>query len=336
MITTGSPLTIKRETSFVSPYVKIPDNIYSHRFDCDNIFERFILVNIACYIFEDVITKYKIDIDKEKLATFISNVSQCYHNNYFHNFQHAINVLQMTWFLLNETNLITKLKPHILMALLISSLCHDIDHPGNTNSYEVNAITKRALIYNDLSVLENHHCTITFEIIMKTELNKSFNYDDFKELRKTIIASILSTDMSKHNDLIDEFKRFDMTKNEFNIDQQIFVSKVLLHYADLSNILKDFETSSNWSKKILLEYYHQTLKEEFEGLPVLSFMKAQDDISMCVNEINFITTVSLPMWKIFTDKNPKLGFINENIQNNLDNWIQLLEDYKKESSFENI
>jgi hypothetical protein len=65
-------------------------------------------------------------------------------------------------------------------------------------------------------------------------------------------------------------------------------------------------------------------------------MKAQDDISMCINEINFINTITLPMWNMFTEKIPSLNFINIAIQNNLDNWRNLLDEYKKENSFDTI
>jgi hypothetical protein len=336
MINTGSPLTIKRETCFVSPYVKIPENIGIFGFDSINIDEKFILINIAHFIFEAAIDKCKIHVDKEKLASFISNVSQNYHNNSFHNFQHAINVLQMTWVLLNETNLIIKFKPHILLGLLISSLCHDIDHPGNTNLYEINAITQRALIYNDLSVLENHHCAFTFELIIKNELQKCFSQQDFKEMRKTIITCILGTDMAKHNEIIEEFTLFDISKHLFTLEEQIFIAKIILHYADLSNIIKSFDISLIWSKRILLEYNRQALKEELEGLPVLSFMKAQDDICMCINEINFIKTITQPMWKLFTEKLHGFDFINVSIESNLNNWEETLNDFQKENSFDNI
>jgi hypothetical protein len=336
MIKSESPITIKKEVQMVSPYIKIPDNINSFQFDSNDIKEGFILVNIAYFIFEDIVDKHKIQIDKKNLSNFISNVSLYYHNNFFHNFQHAINVLQMTWFLLNETNISLYFQPHIIFALLISALCHDIDHPGNTNSYEINSMSKRALIYNDISVLENHHCAVTFDLLLKCELNKYFNITEFKEIRKTIITCILSTDMIKHNELMVDFLKFDMSKSNFTIDEQIFIAKILLHFSDLSNTIKKFDTSFNWSKKILLEFNVQALKEELEGLPTLSFMKAQDDISMCINEINFINTITLPMWNMFTEKIPSLNFINIAIQNNLDNWRNLLDEYKKENSFDTI
>lgn len=39
-----------------------------------------------------------------------------------------------------------------IMAFLIGAVCHDLGHDGFTNGYHVNAITERAIRYNDISV----------------------------------------------------------------------------------------------------------------------------------------------------------------------------------------
>lgn len=31
---------------------------------------------------------------------------------------------------------------HDALALLVASLCHDIDHPGNTNTFEINTMVR--------------------------------------------------------------------------------------------------------------------------------------------------------------------------------------------------
>jgi len=327
---------IHLKNRLTSIYIIIPETIHSFQFDCNNIKEKFVLINIACYIIEDTIDKYNLNIDKEKMGKFIENVAIYYHNNYFHNFQHAVNVLQMVWLLLYNTNVIGKLNENVLFGLLVAALCHDIDHPGNTNSYEINSMSKISMLYNDISVLENHHCAITFDLLIKNKIDKDFSLNNFKEFRKTIIDCILSTDMLKHNELIGNFHNFDMSKETYTFEEQLLVSQIILHCADLSNIIKNFEDNLYWVKKLLLEYHHQTLKEEHYGLPILSFMRAQDDISMCKNEINFIKNISQPLWEIFVEKNHSICHLNNYITSNLNNWEKLLEEYKKESSFENM
>lgn len=79
----------------------------------------------------------------------------------------------------------------MLRALQIGTLCHDIDHPGMDNAFQVRcrAVCRRtvyrcvctrrvcqvkslsdlALRYNDTSVLENHHAAVTFSVLMTPE-----------------------------------------------------------------------------------------------------------------------------------------------------------------------
>ena len=58
------------------------------------------------------------------------------------------------------------LHPLDLLAVLTSALCHDLQHPGYNNSFQCNARTKIALRYNDISVLENYHASIAFQLLL--------------------------------------------------------------------------------------------------------------------------------------------------------------------------
>lgn len=104
-------------------------------------------------------------------------------------------VLQM-YGLIWLTDLRNKLGGTDLLIMLTSALCHDLDHPGYNNVYQVaslpvqlafnkdlcshflscftqiNAQTDLALRYNDMSPLENHHCAVAFGILSKVKHEK--------------------------------------------------------------------------------------------------------------------------------------------------------------------
>ena len=52
------------------------------------------------------------------------------------------------------------------MALIFSGLCHDVSHTAHNNAYEMNSFSKLSIRYNDKSVLENHHLSTSFKILL--------------------------------------------------------------------------------------------------------------------------------------------------------------------------
>lgn len=104
-------------------------------------------------------------------------------------------------------------------SLLFSGLCHDVDHTGRTNGFEVASYSQLAIKHNDESViknfflnffqvLENHHCSTTFKILCQQNCNILANTPEncFKYIRKMVIYNILSTDMKKHFEILKEFQ----------------------------------------------------------------------------------------------------------------------------------
>lgn len=307
----------------VSPYVYIPKDIHTFGFDTLFIDEPFVLQNVAGFLFKKfLVLTPSLRVDETSMANFIRLVSDHYRPNPFHNFQHAVNVLHMTLKLLTETRMLIKLSPVVAFACLVSALAHDVGHPGNNNAYEINTFSHHAQTYNDISVLENHHCALTSELLQVSGLLSKFNFSELREFRKTMIACILGTDMSKHADFVAELEAFDFQRT-FSMDDQNFVARAMVHCADLSNQLKDFDHCYEWTKRLSQEFYEQTLKEERQGLPTLSFMKVNDNLTMSMNEIHFIHHISLPLWRSFVRKFDHLTFLLERCTESLDHWKQI-------------
>jgi hypothetical protein len=66
------------------------------------------------------------------------------------NRHHGFSVLHFSYLALRSLSPVAAsyLTSQDVLALLVSSLCHDIDHPGNTNSYEINSNSDLALRHN--------------------------------------------------------------------------------------------------------------------------------------------------------------------------------------------
>merc|ERR1712228_830535 len=129
----------------------------------------------------------ELDIHPSTLKRFLLRVQENYRNNPFHNFRHSFCVTQMMYVLIHACKLYKHLSKKDLCVLITACICHDLDHPGFTNTYQINARTEIAIRYNDISPLENHHCAISFKILSQPECNIFANcsQDVFKEIRGT-------------------------------------------------------------------------------------------------------------------------------------------------------
>jgi len=51
------------------------------------------------------------------------------------------------------------------MSYILAAACHDVDHTGVNNIYLIQSRDKLVIRYNDISVLENHHVAIIFDVL---------------------------------------------------------------------------------------------------------------------------------------------------------------------------
>ena len=136
------------------------------------------------------------------------DIDRGYFDNPYHSFLHGIDVFQVVYCTLFELGGSKGMTQVELLAILIAALCHDVAHPGVNNLYQVNAGTKLAVMYNDISVLENYSCSQTFAIAAKHGLFRNVSKLVYTTIRSVVIKSILATDMSQHFELQHKFKSF--------------------------------------------------------------------------------------------------------------------------------
>ncbi|KAJ3035688.1 High affinity cAMP-specific and IBMX-insensitive 3',5'-cyclic phosphodiesterase 9A, partial [Rhizophlyctis rosea] len=168
------------------------------------------MVGLVESMYEDFGLIEHFAIEREKLHRFLQCARSSYNQNPFHNFRHCFCVTQMMYGLLYVTGVHEKLNKLEKLVLLTACIGHDLDHPGFNNAYQINANTELAIIYNDVSPLENHHSAVLFTILKSPETNILSNLSDadYKEVRKKIIECVLATDMAKHGEILARFKGF--------------------------------------------------------------------------------------------------------------------------------
>ncbi|XP_048466435.1 cGMP-inhibited 3',5'-cyclic phosphodiesterase A [Rhincodon typus] len=167
-----------------------------------------------------------------------------------------------------------------LMALYVAAAMHDYDHPGRTNAFLVATSAPQAVLYNDRSVLENHHAASAWNLFMsQQDYNFLINLDhvEFKRFRFLVIEAILATDLKKHFDFLAEFNA---KVNEevgpgidwANENDRLLVCQMCIKLADINGPAKCKELHLKWTEGIVNEFYEQGDEESSLGLPISPFM----------------------------------------------------------------
>nr|CAD7259867.1 unnamed protein product [Timema shepardi] len=300
-------------------------------FDCCQWEDEEILVLLQqMYLDLDFLTKFNIDL--RVLRNFLFEVYTNYNEIPFHNFKHCFCVAQMMYAIVWTVDLTSKIGDLETMILLTSCICHDLDHPGYNNIYQINAKTELALRYNDISPLENHHCSVAFRILENPEWNifQSLKGETFRQVREGIIRCILATDMARHNEILAQFK--DVTP-EFDFNNKIhtnLLSMILIKVADISNEARPMDVAEPWLDKLLQEFFKQSDAEKLEGLPVTPFMD-RDKITKPSSQCSFIGFVLLPLFEALGDLFTELqGVIVQPVRDALDYYRRLNDAAKDE------
>lgn len=232
------------------------------------------------------------------LRQWLRKVQSKYRNNPFHNFRHCFCVTQMMYGMIHVCNLNHRMDRRDLGILLTACVCHDLDHPGFNNSYQVKARTELALRYNDISPLENHHCAVAFNILAIPECNIFANVPEssYAEIRSGIIKLIMATDMAHHEALL---KRFRGQLDTFSFDSpedKNLLQIMLIKCCDISNEVRPSVISEPWADCLLEEYFQQGDREKREGLPVDALMD-RDKISKPQAQCGFIRFILIPLFE---------------------------------------
>ena len=88
-------------------------------------------------------------IDENKLLNFLTKIESLYEPNPYHNALHGIDVSHSLLYFITQTSILRFMSSIDTLVCIISSLCHDVGHPGFTNRFLVQTQHPTAILYND-------------------------------------------------------------------------------------------------------------------------------------------------------------------------------------------
>ncbi|XP_051764584.1 cAMP-specific 3',5'-cyclic phosphodiesterase 4D isoform X4 [Ctenopharyngodon idella] len=278
----------------------------------------------------DLLKTFKIPLDT--FITYLMTLEDHYHADVaYHNNIHAADVTQSTHVLLSTPALEAVFTDLEILAAIFASAIHDVDHPGVSNQFLINTNSELALMYNDSSVLENHHLAVGFKLLQEEncDIFQNLTKKQRQSLRKMVIDIVLATDMSKHMNLLADLKTMVETKKVTssgvllldNYSDRIQVLQNMVHCADLSNPTKPLQLYRQWTDRIIEEFFSQGDRERERGMEI-SPMCDKHNASVEKSQVGFIDYIVHPLWETWADLvHPDAQDILDTLEDNRE-WYQ--------------
>ncbi|NXN53958.1 PDE4D phosphodiesterase, partial [Rynchops niger] len=278
----------------------------------------------------DLMKTFRIPVNT--FITYMLTLEDHYHADVaYHNSIHAADVAQSTHVLLSTPALEAVFTDLEIMAAIFASAIHDVDHPGVSNQFLINTNSELALMYNDASVLENHHLAVGFKLLQEEncDIFQNLSKKQRQSLRKMAIDMVLATDMSKHMNLLADLKTMVETKKVTslgvllldNYSDRIQVLQNMVHCADLSNPTKPLELYRQWTDRIMVEFFRQGDREREKGMEI-SPMCDKHTASVEKSQVGFIDFIAHPLWETWADLvHPDAQEILDTLEDNRE-WYQ--------------
>ncbi|XP_056611514.1 dual specificity calcium/calmodulin-dependent 3',5'-cyclic nucleotide phosphodiesterase 1A isoform X1 [Triplophysa dalaica] len=252
----------------------------------------------------DLITRFRIPVSS--LVSFVEALEVGYskHGNPYHNLIHAADVTQTAHYLMLHTGVMHWLTELEILAMVFAAAIHDFEHTGTTNNFHIQTRSEVAVLYNDRSVLENHHVSAAYRLMQEDEMNILVNLskDDWRELRTLVIEMVMSTDMSCH------FQQIKTMRNSLQQPEGIDKAKamsLMLHAADISHPAKGWKLHYRWTQALMEEFFRQGDKEAELGLP-FSPLCDRKATMIAQSQIGFIDFIVEPTISVLVDTTEKI------------------------------
>uniref|UniRef100_A0A452IGK8 Phosphodiesterase n=1 Tax=Gopherus agassizii TaxID=38772 RepID=A0A452IGK8_9SAUR len=199
---------------------ELPDPIQSEIYEfhfSDFKYTELELVKCGIQMYYELGVVKKFQIPQEVLVRFMYSVSKGYRKITYHNWRHGFNVAQTMFTLLMTGKLKRYYTDLEALAMVTAALCHDIDHRGTNNLYQMKSQNPLAKLHGS-SILERHHLEFGKFLLSEESLNiyQNLNRRQFEHVNHLMEIAIIATDLALYfkkrtmfQKIVDESKTYD-------------------------------------------------------------------------------------------------------------------------------
>ncbi|OHT11468.1 3'5'-cyclic nucleotide phosphodiesterase family protein [Tritrichomonas foetus] len=271
----------------------------------------------------DILRTFKIT--NEAFFRFIFTISGTYNPVPYHNWTHACDVTQYITYEIKTAGLENMYTKFELFGILTAAVCHDANHEGFNNIYNVKAETPFGILYKDQSVMEMHHITVAIPIITRDDINlfHALSSDETKKMWNLFVSLILATDMAHHFELVKKAQAI-LDENDGKIDFEVPENRLLsmqliLKVGDISNVSRPFEIADKWCDILNNEFFRQGDLEK-KSIGLTSPLNDRDNSDKPKSQIGFYNFICIPLYNAVAKMFTELTVNVESLKSNLETW----------------
>ncbi|KAG6849961.1 hypothetical protein H0H93_003150 [Arthromyces matolae] len=292
-----------------------------------------------------------IGVSMKQIIPFVYHLRRIYRlENSYHNFEHALDVLQALYSYLRAAGmvpplsilhkrgrkwtssrstgsaaLVTSLGLHDLFVLYIAAIGHDVGHPGFTNAFMKNASTPLSEVYDGKSALEQMHSQLLLRVMRYHGLGVVLDHPKTGiHVRRLLWETILATDMSVHELFMKNLRGvIDGQANTLFFRQSI-TCQTLMKCADISNPSRPYHVAKHWASALMEEWSSQALYEKFLDLPT-TVQSTDSPINEAKAQVFFISAFAKPLLDLTIQAIPEMRPFGDQCTTNLRIWTKRLK-----------
>uniref|UniRef100_A0A4W6DKR2 Phosphodiesterase n=1 Tax=Lates calcarifer TaxID=8187 RepID=A0A4W6DKR2_LATCA len=268
------------------------------------------------------------------LCQWILSVKKNYRKNVaYHNWRHAFNTAQCMFALLKSGRLQNNLSDVEVLALMIATLSHDLDHRGVNNSYIQRSDHPLAQLYCH-STMEHHHFDQCLMILNSpgNQILSGLSLDEYKATLKMIERAILATDLALYMKRRGEF--FELTKNSQFVwedeHHRDLLRSMLMTACDISAITKPWPVQKRIAELVATEFFEQGDKERRElNIEPIDLMNREKRDKIPSMQVSFIDAICIQLYETLAGMSEYCSPLLEGCQKNRQHWKRLAEECEK-------
>ncbi|XP_058124704.1 dual 3',5'-cyclic-AMP and -GMP phosphodiesterase 11-like [Anopheles coustani] len=291
----------------------------------------------ACIrMFLDLDLVERFHIEYEVLCRWLLSVKKNYRNVTYHNWRHAFNVTQMMFAILTSTQWWKIFGEIECLALIIACLCHDLDHRGTNNSFQIKASSPLAQLYST-STMEHHHFDQCLMIINSpgNQILSNMSSEDYSRVIRVLEDAILSTDLAVYFRKRGAFlSLIEPNRGEMNAWQaeepRSLLRAMSMTVCDLAAITKPWEIEKRVADLVSSEFFEQGDMERQElNITPIDIMNREKEDQLPMMQVGFIDSICIPIYEAFASLSEKLNPLIEGVLENKEHWLELAQSAKE-------